>query len=109
LGLRDSVKRLEKRAFADGGRIRLKDGSIYRYDAMEAGGELWAYCIGLLRVKYDYEMPPEPEILRMIRAAKDPRAAMQPFRPDAPERAFVDPGLLLQDDPETSEDRFLAP
>jgi len=61
---------------------------------------LWAYCIGLLRVKYDYEMPPEPEILQKIRAAQNPMAAMQPFRPDNPERALIDPGLLLVNDPE---------
>jgi hypothetical protein len=110
LALRNWVKRLESRAYSGSGRIRLKDGSVYRYDCTRAGGELWAYCINLMvRVEEGDEPPEEPEILTMIRAAKNPKAAIEPFRPTNPERAFVDPGLLLQDDPETSEDRFLAP
>jgi len=105
--LRGMVHQLKRLRNEDRPGFRLRDGSFYRYDFQRAGGELWAYCINLMvRVEEGDEPPEEPEILTMIRAAKNPKAAIEPFRPDNRERAFVDPGLLLQDDPETSEDRF---
>jgi hypothetical protein len=107
LAHRGRIRRAEHKAFGGQGRIRLRDGSIYRYNWQREAGTLWAYCIGLLRITEDMEMPPEPEILQKIRVAKDPWAAMAPFRPENPERALIDPGLLLVEDPEEL-DRMLG-
>jgi hypothetical protein len=117
LALRNWVKRLESRAYSGSGRILLKDGSVYRYDSTRAGGELWAYCINLMtRVKEGDALPEEPEILQKIREAKGPIAAIEPFRPTNPERALVDPLVLLEDsserdldDPESVPDLSEAP
>jgi hypothetical protein len=99
------VRRAEQRAFQKRDGFPLADGGFSRYDAVPAGAQVWTYCANLLtRVKRGDEVPKEPEIITMIRAAKDPYAAIEPFRPDNPERAFVDPIILLQDASETSED-----
>jgi hypothetical protein len=95
---RTRVRSLERRLHSGYGRIPLKDGTIYRYHAKRAGEELWCYCIGLLRVTEDDPMPPEPEILQKIRAARNPKQAMRPFRPADPSKALIDPGVLLEDD-----------
>jgi hypothetical protein len=102
------LRRLRKRSSSLSS-IPLKGGGHYYYNYDEVGGELWAYTINfMIRVKkYGAEPGEEPEILQMIRRAKDPVAAIQPFRPDDPERALVDPLLLLEDssqsDPDASE------
>jgi hypothetical protein len=98
------VRSLEKKINSGYGRIRLKDGSIYRYDPDKAGGQLWAYCIDyMIRGKYGTQLScgEEPEILTMIRKASNPKAAMAPFRPVDPTKAMVDPGLLLEEDTST--------
>ena len=82
----------------------LRHGGRYYYDAERAGEQLWVHCIGLLRVKYSGEIPgslEEPEIQQKIRAAKDPIAAIEPFRPVNPERALVDPLVILKEPSES--------
>jgi len=95
---RSRVRNLERRLHTGYGRIRLKDGSVYRYDVNRAGEALWVHTIGLLRVGEDDPMPPEPEILTKIRQAVNPEIAMRPFRPVNPDRALIDPGVLLEED-----------
>ena len=77
----------------------LKDGTVYRYDFDEASGDLFRHCVLLWTAEEDTK-PPEPEILQAIRNARDPVAAISRFRADDPERGFVDPLLLLEEDGE---------
>jgi hypothetical protein len=99
---RSEIRRLERVGKLHS--FTLRSGGRYYYDPDRAGDQLWAHCIGLLRVKYDHEMPEEPEILQKIRQAENPQRAMQPFRPDDPSKALVDPILLLQDSSESDPD-----
>ena len=94
------IHRLEKKARVGTGKFRLANGEIYSYDRARASEQLWVYCISMLRAKYDLEEPAEPEILQAIKQAQNPQAAMRPFVPDVPERALINPAVLLEDDPE---------
>ena len=102
---RSWIRRAEEQAFQDRAAFQLQDGSLYRYDYTREAGRIWAYCTNLMvRSKWLGVTDEEPEIVTKIRQARDPYAAIEPFRPNNPERAFVDPIILLQDAPETNED-----
>lgn len=90
------LRRLEKRIGHNS--FELKDGSTYRYDFDEAVGDLFTYCVESWTADEASE-PEVPPILQAIRRARDPEAAMQPFRPEKTTEAgaFVDPLLLLHD------------
>jgi len=92
------LRRLERRVGSNS--ILLKDGSRYHYDFDEAAGDLFVYCIRRWSAEEDEQPPEEPEILQAIRNARDPKAAMARFRADDPERGFVDPLVLLDEDGE---------
>jgi hypothetical protein len=94
------LRRVEGKAFSGHGRIRLKNGEVFRFPWERTAGELWAYSIHMLfRHKPGDPLPPEPEVLTAIKGAVDPKAAMQQFRPDDPSRALVDPGCLFDEKP----------
>jgi len=100
------MKRLEKRAGRNS--FELKDGTSYRYDFDEAVGDLFVYCVELWTADEASEAsePEVPPSLQAIRNARDPVAAMQPFRPvnTTGAGAFVDPVLLLQDHDESDKE-----
>jgi hypothetical protein len=104
MGLRSHIKRLERGAQNDLGSFMLSDGSRYFYDLDAAGSELFVYVINSLA--FGEEGLEAPEILSMIKRARDPHAAIARFRPSNPDRAFVDIGVLLEDGPETGKDGF---
>jgi hypothetical protein len=89
------------------GRFKLKDGSMYYYDAQTAGGEVWAYAINVqIRGKYTdaASLGEPPQVVAKIREAADPHAALAPFMPVNIEHALADPGVILEDRPQTHED-----
>jgi hypothetical protein len=97
--LRPWMRRLEHKANAHHSHILLADGSLYTYNWNRAAEQLWAYTIGLMRLPEPGESwPEEPEILTMIRRAKNPRLAISSFRPTNPEHALIDVGVLLEED-----------
>jgi len=95
---RSWISRLEKRTGRNS--FVLKDGTQHHYDFEEAAGALFCYTVAVLASDDPSEVEAEaPPILQAIRNARDPEAAMQPFRPEKPTEAggFVDPIVLLQD------------
>jgi hypothetical protein len=99
--LRGYVHTLKKIRDRDRSGFRLADGHWYSYNFEVEGGKLWVYCIACMGLRPDDGEPEEPYILQMIRQAEDPDAALAPFRPANPERALVDPVVLLH--PELAE------
>jgi hypothetical protein len=96
---RSWISRLEKRAGRNS--FILKDGSSYSYDFDEVCGELFAHCVTVLVSEDDEEASVEaPPILQAIRNARDPIAAMEPFRPESRDGAgaFLDPVVLLSEE-----------
>jgi hypothetical protein len=94
---KSQLRRLQQRSSSLSS-FPLAAGGRYYYDYDVIGGQVWAYALGfMIRSKYGFEVGEEPEILQKIRQAKDPIAAIEPFRPDDPDRALVDPLLLLQE------------
>jgi hypothetical protein len=83
--LRGLVAKLRRDARGEFDCFTLKDGSTYRYDRMQAMGDLYLYA-------YDYELgrdPEPPEIWVKLLEARDPERALAPFRATNPERAFI--------------------
>jgi hypothetical protein len=95
------LKKLEKRAGHNS--FLLHDGTTYRYDFDESAGDLFVYCVQLWSGDTPSEAPP---ILKAIRAARDPEAAMEPFRPEKGTEAgaFLDPIVLIHDHDELDKE-----
>jgi hypothetical protein len=100
---RSWLKKLEKRAGHSS--FLLEDGTRYHYDFDQACGELFTHC-GRLWTEEDTASLEAPPILRAIRDARDPEAALRPFRPEKTTEAgaFLDPILLLQDHDESDKE-----
>jgi hypothetical protein len=85
---RSWLKRLERDAREDLGSFELLDGSTYYYDGLETYKELFLHA-------YDVQLgggdkwPEPPEAYRKMCEAKDPAAVLEQFKPEDPQRAFV--------------------
>jgi hypothetical protein len=100
--LRGHIAALKRMRDRDRQGFRLADGKWFSYDFEVEAGNLFVYCIECMAIRAEAEPEPEePYILQMIRQAEDPDASLAPFRPDNPERAFVDIAVLLH--PELAE------
>ena len=91
------MKRLERGASEDLASFQLLDGSTYRYDRLETYRELFLHGYALQLGMGD-KWPAPPEIYRKICEAKDPAAALEQFRPENPQSAFVNPAELYDTD-----------
>jgi hypothetical protein len=100
------MKRLEKHAGNHA--FVLRDGTSYRYDFDQAAGDLFVYSVAELVEDDPSQVEAEPPpILQAIRNARDPEAAMEPFRPEKTTGAgaFLDPIVLIQDPAESAENK----
>jgi hypothetical protein len=86
--LRRWMKRLERDAREDLESFELLDGSTYYYDRMETYKELFLHAYDVQLGEADKWAEPQ-EVYRKMCEARDPAAVLEQFKPDDPERAFV--------------------
>jgi hypothetical protein len=97
--LRGWLRRLEDRASEGQSSFELASGGRYHYDFDQAGLEVFAHAVTLQVLEAGEEEPEPPEIVRMIREARDPEEAMRPF-----ECAFIDASGMLRKASQTHVD-----
>jgi hypothetical protein len=100
------LKRLERDAREGLGSFELIDGTTYYYDGLETYKELFlhAYVVQL----GDAERWPEPpEVYRKMYEARDPAEVLKRFKPEDPERAFVNLAELYDTDVLVRERRLV--
>jgi hypothetical protein len=105
MGLRSWLKRLERAASEDLESFELLDGSIYYYDRLQTYKELFLHACDLQLGKGEWPEP--PEVYRKICEAKDPAAVLERFRPEDPQRAFVNLAELYDTDVLVNERRLV--
>jgi hypothetical protein len=92
--LRNWIKRLERAASEDLESFELLDGSTYYYDRLETHKELFMHAFDVQLGDAD-KWPEPPEVYRKMCEAMDPAAVLERFRPEDPQRAFVNPAALF--------------
>ena len=105
MGLRGWIKRLERRALGDLESFELLDGSTYYYDRLETYGELFVHACDLQLGRGEWPEP--PEIYRKMCEAKDPATVLEQFKPEDPQRAFVNLAELYDTDALVRERRLV--
>jgi hypothetical protein len=106
MGLRRWVKRLERDAREGLGSFELLDGSTYYYDRLETYKELFLLAYDVQLGNAD-KWPEPPEVYRKMCQAKDPAAVLDRFKPENPERAFVDVTQIYDTDALVHERRLV--
>jgi len=104
--MRSWIRRLERAASEDLESFELLDGSTYYYDRMETYKELFLHA-------YDVQLgdankwPEPPEVYRKMCEAKEPAEVLERFKPEDPERAFVNLAELYDTDALVRERRLV--
>jgi hypothetical protein len=106
MGLRRWMRRLERDASEDLESFELLDGSTYYYDRLETYKELFLHAYDLQLGRG--EGPEPPEVYRKMCEARDVAEVLERFKPEEPERAFVNLAELYDTDVLVNE-RRLAP
>jgi hypothetical protein len=106
MSLRGWIKRLERHASENLERFELLDGSTYYYDRLETYKELFLHACDVQLGDAD-KWPEPPEVYRKMCEAMDPAAVLERFRPDNPERAFVDVTQIYDTDALVRERRLV--
>ena len=106
MGFRSWLKRLERVASEDLESFVLLDGSTYYYDRLETYGELFLHACDV-QLGDAEKWPEPPEVYRKMCEASDPAAVLQRFRPEDPERAFVNLAELYDTDVLFNERRLV--
>ena len=106
IGLRGWLKKLERAASEDLESFELLDGTYYRYDRLETYKELFLHGYDVLLGDAD-KWPEPPEIYLKMCVAKDPAAVLERFKPEYPERAFVDVSEIYDTDVLVNERRLV--
>lgn len=106
MGLRNWVQRLERGASEGLESFELQGGSTYYFDRLETYKELFLHAYDLQLGMGD-KWPEPPEVFRKICEAKDPAAVLKRFKPENPQRAFVDPTALYDADVLVHEQRLV--
>jgi hypothetical protein len=86
--MRSWIRRLERDARGHLESFELLDGSTYYYDGLETYKELFLHAYDVQLGDAD-KWPEPPEVYRKMCEARDPAAVLKRFRPEDPERAFV--------------------
>jgi hypothetical protein len=105
MSLRGAIKRLERRAREDLESFELLDGSTYYYDPLETYKELFLHACELQLGKGEWPEP--PEVYRKMCEARDVAEVLQRFKPEDPERAFVNLAELYDTDVLINERRLV--
>jgi hypothetical protein len=106
MGLRRWMKRLERDAREDLESFELLDGSTYYYDRLETYKELFLHAYDL-EIGDAHKWPEPPEVYCKMCEAKDPAAVLERFRPEDPQRAFVNLAELYDTDALVHERRLV--
>ena len=106
MGLRGWMKRLERDASEDLESFELTDGSTYYYDRLETSKELFAHAYDA-QLGRDDDWSEPPEVYRKMCEARDPEAVLEQFKPENPERAFVNFAELYDADVLVHERRLV--
>src|SRR5215208_1298158 len=95
--MRSWIRRLERDARGHLESFELLDGSTYYYDRLETYKELFLHAYDVL-LGDAHKWPEPPEILSKMCEARDVAAVLKRFRPEDPERAFVNLAELYDTD-----------
>jgi hypothetical protein len=106
MGLRRWMRRLERDASEDLESFELLDGSTYYYDRLETYKELFLHAYDLQLGRGEWPEP--PEVYRKMCEARDVAEVLERFKPEEPERAFVNLAELYDTDVLVNE-RRMAP
>jgi hypothetical protein len=107
MGFRNWIKRLESAASEDLESFELLDGSTYYYDRLETYGELFLHACDVQIGAAD-KWPEPPEVYRKMCEARDVAAVLKRFKPEDPQRAFVNLAELYDTDALVRERRLVA-
>jgi hypothetical protein len=104
--MRSWIRRLERDARGHLESFELLDGSTYHYDRLETYKELFLHACDVQLGDADKWTEP-PEIYRRMCGAKDPAAVLERFKPEDPQRAFVDVTEIYDTDALVRERRLV--
>jgi hypothetical protein len=107
VGLRGWMKRLERGAREDLESFELLDGTTYYYDQLETYKELFLHACDAQLGDSDKWAEP-PEVYRKMGEARDPAAVLKRFKPEDPQRVFVNPAELYDADVLVRERRLVS-
>jgi hypothetical protein len=105
--LRNWIRRLERSAREDLESFVLDDGSRFYYDPVETYKGLFLHAVDVQLGDAD-KWPEPPEVYRKMCEAKDPAAVLERFKPEDPERAFVDVAQIYDTDVLVRERRLVS-
>jgi hypothetical protein len=104
--MRSWIRRLERAASEDLDSFELLDGSTYYYDRLETYEELFLHAYDVQLGDADKWAEP-PEVYRRMCEARDPAAVLERFKPEDPQRAFVDVTQIYDTDVLVRERRLV--
>jgi hypothetical protein len=104
--MRSWIRRLERAASEDLDSFELLDGSTYYYDRLETYEELFLHAYDVQLGDADKWAEP-PEVYRRMCEARDPAAVLERFKPEDPQRAFVNLAELYDTDALVRERRLV--
>jgi hypothetical protein len=104
--MRSWIRRLERHASEELESFELLDGSTYYYDRLETYKELFLHASDVQLGDAD-KWPEPPEVYCRMCEAKDPAAVLERFKPEDPERAFVNLAELYDTDVLVRERRLV--
>jgi hypothetical protein len=104
--MRSWIRRLERDARGHLESFELLDGSTYYYDRLETYKELFLHAYDV-QLGDAHKWPEPPEVYRKMCEAKDPAAVLERFRPEDPERAFVNVAELFDTDALVNQRRLV--
>jgi hypothetical protein len=107
MALRNWLRRLERDARGDLESFELLDGSTYFYDPLETYMELFMHAYDVQLGEAD-KWPEPPEVYRRMCEARDPAAVLERFKPEDPQRAFVNLAELYDTDVLVNERRLVT-
>jgi hypothetical protein len=103
--MRSWIRHLERDARGHLESFELLDGSIYFYDGLQTYKELFLHAYDVQLGDAEKWTEP-PEVYRKICEAKDPAAVLERFKPEDPQRAFVNLAKLYDTDVLVNERRL---
>jgi hypothetical protein len=104
--MRSWIRRLERDARGHLESFELLDGSTYYYDGLETYKELFLHAYDVQLGDAD-KWPEPPEVYRKMCEARDPAAVLERFKPEDPERAFVNLAEIYDTDVLVNERRLV--
>src|SRR5215207_6762430 len=104
--MRSWIRRLERDARGHLESFELLDGSTYHCDRLQTYKELFLHAYDVQPGDTEKWTEP-PEVYRKICEAKDPAAVLERFRPEDPQRAFVNLAELYDTDVLVNERRLV--